>query len=537
MIRRRPLRFWLVAAAFAAAILGWTLYVPYAPAMLYAPIPAGATFISEHRDLAVRWESFSKNPLMLSLFASLGIEPSALKDLTEDPESRAWFERLAARDVVLAQVPALGNYSEPAWVFASWLGGRSQRLRWSLSWGDVPGFVRQTPHRGRTYWRVASPYLRPGLVLTVALEEGILIGCLSRHTDTMQDVLDTFDGILPSAGMRGRSRAAGPWCSTRPEADCGWVDLSGVAEGESLAPPSVTYEFSEVMPGSLAGQACGELPVEFPPAPAGGLETGGLDGLLGDLPIAVTVMNTALLGPFTEARVRPLWLHLLGEVVHDQKAGVFAASLLSGDYSGRLKGIKIPALVVGIPAADGEAALAWARAALDRLNARYRWGLIPQELPAGDGEVFAVSGTGEGIYATLAPEEQAAYAFHGGWLLLASNAGCLQRLIERRHGDGAVPEPGRARWMEGLNEVQAPCYGWIDLARGGKTLRLAVTTYSLKLLMEDPRGSQKPRERLNEAKAWIDSFAPLDTCRFWLRSDGHTVNVSFKAGEQTASDQ
>jgi hypothetical protein len=79
--------------------------------------------------------------------------------------------------------------------------------------------------------------------------------------------------------------------------------------------------------------------------------------------------------------------------------------------------------------------------------------------------------------------------------------------------------------------MPAPCFARIDLARGGKTLRLALTTYALKLLLEDAQGTLRVRQRLNEAKAWIDSLAPLQTCRFWLRSDGQMMQVQFKAGE------
>lgn len=531
MIRRRPPLFWILAAASAALGAWWLFHVPYAPRRLYAAIPAGATFVTRHRDLAARWESFSKNPLTRSLLASLGIEPSALKDLTEDPESRAWFEKLASRDVVLAFVPVLGDHGEPVWVLSSWVGGRSQRMRWSLSWRRVPGFTPQKRHRGRMYWRVDSPFLRPGVTLTIAFEEGMLIGCMSRHADTMQDLLDTYDGILPSVAADKDLPRAGSWCSKGGAPDCGWVDVSGLVGPKASSPSVVSYEFSEVMPTCLVGRACGEAPFEVAASPLEGLKTGGLDRLLGDLPIAVTVFRTSLLRPFTEAKVRPLWLHLLGEHIYDQKADMMAGALLAGDYGGRFKGIKIPALVVAMPVSDADAALAWMAQALDRLNARYRWGLIPHEIPLPNGRVFAVDGTGEGAYAALALEEKAGYAVCGHWLLLASNAGCLTKLVERYDRDEAATGAGSARWNQGLNEVPAPCYGWIDLARGGKTLRLAVTTYSLKLLMEDPRGSQKSRQRLNEAKAWIDSFAPLETCRFWLRSDGRMMDLNFRVGK------
>jgi hypothetical protein len=62
-------------------------------------------------------------------------------------------------------------------------------------------------------------------------------------------------------------------------------------------------------------------------------------------------------------------------------------------------------------------------------------------------------------------------------------------------------------------------------------LRLALTTYGLKLLLADAEGTLGVRQRLNEAKAWIDSLTPLQTCSFWLRSDGQMMQAQFKAGE------
>jgi len=71
---------------------------------------------------------------------------------------------------------------------------------------------------------------------------------------------------------------------------------------------------------------------------------------------------------------------------------------------------------------------------------------------------------------------------------------------------------------------------WIDLAGGGKTLRLAVSTWSLKLFLEDPERTQATRDRLNELKAWIDALAPLETCRLTLASENDQTRLSFEMG-------
>ena len=170
--------------------------------------------------------------------------------------------------------------------------------------------------------------------------------------------------------------------------------------------------------------------------------------------------------------------------------------------------------------------------ALDRLNAHYQWGVIPREVPVGASRVFVVDGTAGNSYSmSLSLDEKPAYAVCGGWLLLASNLQSLQKLVGRyddaKKSGAEVPRPG---WQEGMEEEKAPCYCWVDLERGAKTLRMAVATYSLKLLIEDPQKTLHTRQELNEAKAWIDSLAPLDQCRIWLLSDGVTMEAKFKMG-------
>ena len=131
--------------------------------------------------------------------------------------------------------------------------------------------------------------------------------------------------------------------------------------------------------------------------------------------------------------------------------------------------------------------------------------------------------------AALTLDERPAYAVVGKWLLFSSNLEALRKVAAFANRGGALA--GTPVWARSMNETPAPAYGWIDLARGGKNLRLAVTTYSLKLLLEDPRGTYRVRQQLNDAMAWIDALMPLLICRFWVRSDGVMMEGKFRMGK------
>lgn len=531
MSRRRSPFFWLLVLAFAALAVWWILAVPYTPRHLYRAIPAHANFVSAHRDLAARWGSFSKNPLTQSLFSSLGIRPSELEDLGKDPESAYWLKRLASKDVVLAHVPVLGDYGRPVWVFASWLGGDSQRLRWSLLLGRVPGFVRLSPYRGRFCWIVKDAGLKSGETLTISFVEGMLVGCLSRDTSAIHDVLDTYDGLLPALADKAGFPSTGPWCSDPQAPDRGWVDLAGLNPQDSFGPDALSYEFSSLTPTAVKGQACGEDPFRFAQTATTKIKTSGLEDLLGDFPLAIGLIHAQMVLPLIEDSGNPAWMRIFGELIREQKAGTVMAAVLGDEFSGRIKGIKVPAVIAGIPVEDTTNTLVWMRQALDRLNAKYRWGLIPREVYANGGTVFAVENTASNFYSTLTLEEKPAYAICGKWLLLSSNLGSLSTLVARIKQKPDDPRGGEPRWKKDMDSVPAPCFARVDLVRGGKTIRLALTTYSLKLLLEDAKGTLAVRQQINEAKAWIDSIAPLQTCNAWLRSDGQMMQVQFEAGE------
>ncbi|HOW97158.1 MAG TPA: hypothetical protein P5567_01465 [Kiritimatiellia bacterium] len=529
MIRRRPLLFWLLLAAALGAAAWWVLYTPYRPEHMYRALPAQTAFVSVHRDLAGRWDTIHRNPLIQTLFLAFGVKPEELNELSADPVARQWLQQLASDEALVAYVPSLGTPGEPAWIIVTWLGAKSQRLRWNLRWAKIRELTAHPPYRGWPSWTLDTGG-EDEPKLTFALVEGMGVGVFSSDPRLLNEALDALDGVQPSLedqpDFPGRT---GIWCRDPKAPDRGWVNPAAVSGGVTSPVGAVSYEWSELQSGGLRGCVTGRDPfaVEFSRAPR--LKAGGLDRLLGDLPQGLALLSPSLVLPYMEQPKRAAWMRLMAEIIRLEKAGVVALALLGDDYSGRLKGIKLPTLVGALPVGKSELVSAWLREALDRLNARYRWGLVPREVAAGRGRMTIIEATSTNFLAGLPPSECPAYMLRDGWLLLASNSEGLEKLADRFD---ALPtnRPPPVSWMRDLDNEPAPVYVWLDLARAGKTLRMALSTYSLKLLLEDPGGSQETRQKLNEAKAWVDSLMPLSRARFWMRSDGTRMEVSYKLG-------
>ena len=529
-IRRRPLYFWLLLVLCFVLAAWWMLYVPYTPQRLFSVVPPNAVFISEHRDFSGRWDSFLQNPLTLSLLSSLGTKSEDLKEMRSDPQSRKWVEKLAARHLVLAYVPAFGDYAEQAWVFASWLGGGSQRMRWSLSWFKPKGFSKAAIYQGRPIWVVRTGSLRSDLTLSISFVEGMLVGCLSRHASTIYNVLESFDGRMPSVARAPFFLYSTNLFSQADAPDRGWIHLGESAGAGRYYPPLLTYELTGLTASGLNGRINSTLSGVIRGA-ALQKDPDGLDRVLGNLPMAVLSADATVLAPWLKQPGSPLWARMMAEFMQKQKVQNVSLAVLGGDYSGRFKGVRVPALVAGFSVASKGEAYAWMQEAFDRLNAEHRWGLVPREVTVGDKLVYAMEATTVESQNTMTVQEKPAYAVCGNWLLLASDLNPLVKLVSRFDGPAAEAEAGNTLWGRELREKPSALFGWFDLAGGQKTLRAALTTYSLKLSIEKPKNARRVRKNVDEAKAWVDSLAPLRTGRAWAWQDGDIVRMDVKIGD------
>jgi hypothetical protein len=518
MSRRRSPLFWLLLAVFAAGLVVWSLYIPYRPELLYRAIPAGASVVTAHRGLDVRWNDLTANPVMSSLLTSLDADVEEIRQLGRDEEFRGWLAKLAGDEVVAAFLPRWGREARPVWVFASWLGGRSQRLRWLLSTGRLPGFQRIYDHAGRPVWMVRARWLKGHDVLTVSLTDGMLVACLSARGADMAGVLKALDGDVTSyADWRGRVETFARLRADHP--DRGWMAHRDAPGGGFF------FGLRDVRAGRLEGWMDAAWLAPQSPASSDGLAVHEVASVLGERPLAVIWADGRWAKSALEPVTNAVWKHMLALWATNRVPGDVGLALLGGEFSGRLQGIKIPTLLAALDLGTSNA-LSAGTLYLDRINARTRWGLVPhvEEIPPYT--VIVCEGTSDNLYASLDSDEQVAFTSAGSWLLVGSNLRGLTNLITAAAGEENAK-------MEQV-ATNAALSGWVDLEEGGKAVRMAIAAYTLKLMFSDPEGSKATRARMNEVKAWIDALSPLKVLRFSLAEGDRGPRLDFQAGRADA---
>ncbi len=522
MLRR--ISFWALALLFAAGTIFWSLYIPHRPLDLYRAIPAQATFVSAHHNLAGRWGDLATNPVTRSLLLSLGFDEDDLDSAADGADAGPWLKRLAGQETLFAYVPRLGPAGETAWVFASWLGSGSQRLRWMLYWSKGKGIKHAFDRAGHHIWMVDPRVSKSADVISFAFVEGMVIGTISKRAATTASVLDCFDGTYPSF-FRTRNPDLMPLPDTNTP-DRGWFtwrEKSGI-----YSAPRGFFDIHHLGPNSINADVelpwtKGELAKDAEPAVA----HDDLEACWKDGPVAVAFLRSGLLQRLAGDSRMTLPRETLG-LATDVGAGEIALAAMAGDLSGRFKGIKMPTILAAVPVEGDAAPETNVVARMDALNAMNRWGLVPQELVVGSQRVYAVESTADTPYARSPKDELLAYTVSGSWLVFASNVEGLTNLLAR-------PAPAGAREWNVQNGGDDASL-WLDLDDGAKAFRVAITAYALKLAAEDAEKSQPMRQRLNEAKAWIDAIAPMKSLRATVRVKTDRIAVHLDAGAVNRSD-
>jgi hypothetical protein len=192
--------------------------------------------------------------------------------------------------------------------------------------------------------------------------------------------------------------------------------------------------------------------------------------------------------------------------------------------------------VAGIEVEEAPAALAGADAALDRLNARYGWGLIPRQRSAGGWPATVLEPTRGGWYGSLGEGEKPAVAAVREWLILCSNLNALERLLAEPGGagDAVSAEPGESLAdpagfiTRAAEAADASVYVAVDPEATGRALRNAAAVYSLAVHRDGDRGELISGMLASEA--WLESLRPLGVCYAWLASDGLETHLRLRFG-------
>jgi len=421
MSRARRLGFWRGVLLFSAGVGCWMFWAPYPPAVLYRAIPASATFVSAHAQLAERWQSLAGNPAAVSVGRAMGYEPGDLEALRRDPDVQALLDQLAPKETVLAYLPSAGLGAEPAWVFSSWLGGRAQRLRWLLHFSSPSELEKLGRVRGHAVWRILDSGLPPPYTLHAVLVEGAVIGCISRDAGALSTVLDAYDGLAPALYHRRAALGLPLEVAAEAVADRGWLRISGAGSAGR-----VVFDLEEAGPDRLSGRLrwCG---VPGLPAPGTARFTEFPSAIWGDAPCAAAAVDVgvfeALLMPFFS----PSWEQVV-QLLRDRVGGGPAAlGFFTGAYSGRLFGMKIPGAVLAWKVPPDLTARAVLNDLLDTLNTQHQWGLIDVPWSEESPDLRVIEATTDVPYARFSREERLAVVQAGSW----SPGGLRMRLAPR----------------------------------------------------------------------------------------------------------
>ena len=512
--RRGFFRFlipWTAALAAAAAGVWWMFRIPRDPLAIYRAIPARAAATLRVLDLPERWEGLVANPLVASALTAAGSAPEEALWLVRDPETRAWFDRLADQEGLLAWLPAQEGQA-PALVAASWLGGRAPLLRQELLLFKLPDFQRMpTAFPDRAVWRVKGLDLPPGWSLTMSFCDGLLLACLSSNPWGIGELLAAHDGTAPRLldaglgfdGLAERDDRSIPlqmwirddWPTpTEPVADPigRTIDIRRL-DGERMELCGLSRDLADWTDDS-----------PFDPAP--------LDHLLGDKPCITLTLRRSLL----QKALRQTWLR--GDVRHGIRMALEIAgdpvtvTLLDGDYSGRLafglmrtlglSGLKVPTLLAATPAPDSADTCAAVGRILDSCNARYRGAFVLREKKlSGDTKICTLESAGANEWVDeLAPGDRPSYALFNGWLLAASNRDALEKLL--RH----APSPSDSEPPPTPSTSTATLR--MDLDRTATTFIHLAAMWSMAQRFLGSPPDPAVQTILDNLRAWLEALRP-----------------------------
>ena len=528
---RRPF-FWVLLALYIGWAVAAMLYFPFDRQKLYRAIPAHATFISEHVRLAERWPSLSADPMIRGLVRCLGVEGQKADGMLADPEFGRTIARVARRHTIVAYVPSTEVSAPPAWVFASWLGSRSIVLRAQLAAGAAKGYRRIELNGGKQAW-MFRPKRGSGWILSLAVVEGMLLGCYSPDPRSVQSLVDRVECVAdPSPELRrwletsaavdqtdgGARSAPTPFDAAW---DRGWIQWRH-READRYEPRWLRFALDPQGTGATTGWLGGNLGLSFaeasPPDARDGQmitasvanRTNALDelvALLGDAAGGVAVMPFAglesCLQAACEGGIRQSVAALLRTNV-DRQAPAFIC-VCATNYGGRLMGLRVPTVLAGVRVEDPGKAQEMIASALDVLNARYAWGLIPAK--AGDEDpVILLDAVNEGAYQRLGPRERPAFAVAGRWLIFSSNVEALTRIL----GDRRIRKESGARWLPPAARSGRRAFLWVDLAAAHEALIKSLAVHDLLMYGQDESRRRGVWSNLDMLATWIEKVRPLN---------------------------
>jgi hypothetical protein len=240
----------------------------------------------------------------------------------------------------------------------------------------------------------------------------------------------------------------------------------------------------------------------------------------GDLPVAVAAVSAPALRTVAVARGSD-WADAARLCIDVAGATAATVALFGGEYSGRLHGLRVPAVAVAFAVRDEAAAARAAEGILIRAGAAVGIPFLPEPGWIDETRVIGVSAPAHVGYGELPAEERAAYAIVDGWLVVSSHRGNLAQLLRRREWASGADRPGAnqgsADGLWGGLHPTAPASMSCRLPEAGQAVRNALAVYRLSRMSQG--GGDAP-ERWEAVRDVIAAFQELESARGWVEQEG-----------------
>lgn len=536
----RRIIFWPLVLLFAAWI-GWScLYFPFDRERLYHPIPGNAMFVSEHRDLARRWDGIGRDVLTASLTQFIGVQGRRADRVLQDPQLAWMIRNIARSDTVIAYVPNLIYSGSPAWIFSTWVGARGLLLRTELSNGLITGFRNELLEGGRRAWRLEQPLTKDGWCLSLAVVEGVMVGYIGPDPGGIRVLIDRIErktALLPELRMWFKPDSSPDGFSQDfwNANDRGWLRWYTREHG---APVQRWVRFA-MKPGEGLGT---EVWVRGKPGftlPAGGAGAQGRDPvseramqeLLRDAPAMALGLSKVAAEAWLRDAPLPRPVRMAIELVQADTItnAPLVVAMCTTNFSGRMMGLRVPTLVAMTPLVQVTNLQAWASEKLDRVNARHGTSLIAAAA-ADDAVSLVLDDVGSGPLGKLQAGEKPGIALRGGWLIFASNFEVLERMRTLEPPADPMAASLLPQVLEGAKS--GACFT-AALPATHDVLIKALAVYDL---MNYGQGVSRPpwRDAMDRAVAWLEAAAPLRTVTVELKAAQDEMQAVIRLGPAAA---
>ncbi|MEI6563434.1 MAG: hypothetical protein WCO42_03895 [bacterium] len=498
MKHTKQILFWSILAVSLILGVWWILYVPYRPDRVFAAIPADASVVSVHHNLADDWDPVFNNPMLLRAIKAAGVEDGDLAGLATNKVVREWTEKLASDQLVMAYMPAMGPQHKPALIAASWIGRQSRLLRWQVSWIRSRDLIPISFDNGHlTVWLTRTKFGKTNLRLSLALSEGLVLACISEDPFGVRTLLESAENYPDrrTALASGKPDSARGLLAGFPK-HWGWFDAGH---------KPVAFQI-DIKPERLMLDMAGTVPL---PASVSLNEAEGTKKameLLGGTSDFLSLLPLNWISALIPQEPSSLLMETVRELADTNNAPSHAlafTAILDQDHNGRIrgpmgqklralvKGVKVPTVLVGFQVRDEADADSRIRHAVEQLNSRYGLSLATSLFESENGlRLTSIQENRKNFYGSFEPGERAAYAVTGNWLILASNASSLKKLLTQ-------PANGKTIW-EVAPSSSASASGWANLNGIGQTLKTTAGVAKLAALFDASSEAPATRETLDQ---------------------------------------